>query len=446
MLLGMRAQLLFFCSVAASVLAQPNQAQQDPKDLLLSVRRKVMETVRRLPRYMCTETIDRTQYEPDIARQGSACDQPALQRKLHVAESDRLRLDVGIAANGEIYSWVGENRFDDRSLFDIVRQGAVQTGSYRSFLLSVFESEAASFSYNGDESVNGRTMVEFGYRVPLEKSTYVFGNRGQHVTTGYEGTFLVDPQTADLARLTVSTDQLPPEVSSCHATTTLDYARVRLNEADFLLPAETHLRILNLDGVELENRAVFSSCHEFVGKSKLSFDAPEPEAGTESSGKSSAFAWPENRQFDVTFTQGIDTAKAAAGDSIQAKLKTAIRDASSTVIAKEGSAVTGRIVKLQHFFGAKSSSLMLAVKLETVEVNGTPQPISAEPFRPGVRFARDNKGLSRRVELGSLDNLEDPAADVFDFRDVKANFLIKEGLESNWVTTKPEAPTATPAP
>jgi hypothetical protein len=404
-----------------------------------------METVRRLPRYMCTETIDRTQFEPDIGRQGSACDQPSLQRKLRLAESDRLRLDVGVAANGEIYSWVGENRFDDRSLFDIVRQGAVQTGGFRSFLLSVFESEAATFSYNGDETVNGRTLVELGYRVPLEKSTYVFGNRGQHVTTGYEGTFLVDPQTADLARLVVSTDQLPPEVSSCHATTTLDYARVRLNEADFLLPAEAKLRILNLDGVELENRTVFSSCHEFVGKSKLSFDAPEADASAESAGKSGAFAWPENRLFDVMFTQGIDTATAAAGDPIQAKLKTAIRDANSTVIAKEGAAVTGRIVKLQHFFGAKSSSITLAVKLETVDVNGTPQPIFAAPFRPGVRFAKD-KGLSRRVELGSLDNLEDPNAGVFDFRDVNANFLIKAGMESNWVTTKPEAPTATPEP
>ena len=391
----MRVHLLLLCSVAACGFAQPNQAQQDPKDLLLSVRRRVMETVRRLPRYMCTETIDRSQYEPDVVRQGSACDQPSLQRKLHMAELTGLRLDVGIAANGEIYSWVGEDRFDDRSLFDIVRQGAVQTGSFRSFLLSVFESDAASFSYNGDETVNGRTLVEFGYRVPLEKSTYVFGNRGQHVSTGYEGTFLVDPQTADLARLVVSTDQLPPEVSSCHATTTLDYARVRLNEADFLLPAEAKLRILNLDGVELENRAVFSSCHEFVGKSKLSFDAPEAEAGAESSGKSSTFSWPENRLFDVTFTQGIDTATAAAGDPIQAKLKTAIRDASSAVLAKEGATVTGRIVKLQRFFGAKSSSIMMGVKLETVDVNGTPRPIFAAPFRPGVRFEKD-KGLSRR--------------------------------------------------
>ncbi len=294
----MRTPLLLLFSFAASM-----HAQQDPRELLVSVRDKAMQTVDRLPRYMCTQTIDRDQFEPIDSRRASSCDDLAAQKKtaqarLRLSASDRLRLDVAVAATNEIYSWVGEDRFDDRSLFDLVRQGSLQTGSFRSFLSSIFGGNSATFSYNGDETLDGRPLAEFGYRVPREMSNYVFGNRRQDVITGYEGTILVDPKTFDLVRLIVATSQLPAEVGSCQATTTLDYARVRLNEADFMLPTEARLEIVNTDGTEMQNRTVYSACHEFLGKSRLSFDEPSPEPGPlESSGASTGgalriAAWP----------------------------------------------------------------------------------------------------------------------------------------------------------
>ena len=39
-------------------------AQPNPSKLLLRVRDKVVHTLDRLPRYMCTQTIDRSVYEP----------------------------------------------------------------------------------------------------------------------------------------------------------------------------------------------------------------------------------------------------------------------------------------------------------------------------------------------------------------------------------------------
>ena len=38
-------------------------AQDDPKDLLLRVSQRVMETVHGLPRYVCTQTVERTEYQ-----------------------------------------------------------------------------------------------------------------------------------------------------------------------------------------------------------------------------------------------------------------------------------------------------------------------------------------------------------------------------------------------
>jgi hypothetical protein len=52
-----RALLVLCC--ATIVHARP-----DPSDLLLRERNKLLNTVDRLPRYPCTQTVDRTQYEP----------------------------------------------------------------------------------------------------------------------------------------------------------------------------------------------------------------------------------------------------------------------------------------------------------------------------------------------------------------------------------------------
>ena len=52
--------------------------------------------------------------------------------------SDRLRLDVAMAAAVEMYSWVGEKRFNDRDLLDIVHEGAISNGSFAAFLTANF--------------------------------------------------------------------------------------------------------------------------------------------------------------------------------------------------------------------------------------------------------------------------------------------------------------------
>ena len=56
---GMSACMLLLWAGMASA-----QNQGDPKELLLRVREKVMNTVGRLPKYVCTQTVDRTRYEP----------------------------------------------------------------------------------------------------------------------------------------------------------------------------------------------------------------------------------------------------------------------------------------------------------------------------------------------------------------------------------------------
>jgi hypothetical protein len=193
----MRPKTLLLCCLVTFLHAQP-----DPGDLLQRVTRKVLETVDRLPKYMCTQTIDRSQYNPTVGSAGRPCE-PYARKQLHLTTSDRLRLDVAVSAGREMYSWVGETHFDDRSLFELVRNGALSTGSFASFLMVVFRDDEASFSYKGEVAEAGRQLAEFEFSVPVQSSHYIFSGAGRRVTTGYFGSIFVDSQSADLVRLVV---------------------------------------------------------------------------------------------------------------------------------------------------------------------------------------------------------------------------------------------------
>lgn len=428
------ARFLLALGTATALHAQP-----DPMELLRRVQAKVSDSINRLPRYMCTETVDRFRYQADGADRGSACDEGEPKRRMHLMTSDRLRLDVAMAASGEMYSWVGESRFEDRELLDLVKEGAVSTGAYASFLTAIFRTEDASFTYDGDLTRDGRTLSEFGFQIPYEKSRYTFGQGIRRVTTAWDGTFLVDPKTADLVRLEVSTSQLPPETGACYATTALDYAQVRLKGTDFLLPSASVLKILNLSGGESENRTTFSNCQEFLGESKISYDAPpDAHAGEPSGPGRRAVAIPAGLHFSVALTHGLDTASSAAGDRVKAKLITPIQEGSK-VLVPVGAAVSARIVRLREFYG-DVNSISLELKLETVSIAGTAVRLTATPNTGATFQQQKGRGkLQTRVELGTLRGLEDRSAS-FIFRSVSLPYLIRTGLESSWITAASPQP------
>jgi hypothetical protein len=446
----MWTRLALLCGCAAVLPTAAWTQASEPRDLLLRVRANVTDTVARLPKYMCSLAIDRAQYSPD-PNHAPSCDGLAAQRwkgqlKPRLVETDRVRLDVAIAAANEIYSWVGEDRFNDREVFDLVRQGALQTGGFSTFLATIFAGEDANFTYNGETERDGRKLTEFGFQVPMEKSRYFFGNRHQDTVTGYEGTFLADPDTGDLVRLLIRTNGLPASSGSCEATTALDYGRVRLNNSEFLLPREAILEILNIDGTELRNRTEFASCHEFHGESAMKFDEPTPEPGSDVPVKAATplpLAAPAGLRFTVIFAQAINTETAAAGDRIQATLKTAIRDPSSEVVfVPPGAQVTARIVGLEHFHEPPAFVQML-IRLESVNVAGKQVPLSATMNRrrdgkPDTRMYRlDITPRSWVAFVPPPDVLNDPGIGALEFRSPKSNLVVPKGLESNWLTTSP---------
>jgi hypothetical protein len=246
----------------------------------------------------------------------------------------------------------------------------------------------------------------------------------------------VDPTSGDLLRLAFRTDRLHPETSVCYLSTSLEYRRVTIAGADFLLPAESVLHALSLDGLESENHTTFSNCHQFLGESTISF-GPLSELDRQEKLDplgSRALNIPPRISFTIALSQGIDTATAATGDPVTGTLTTPIRNG-RRVIIPTGAAIKGRIVEIRQFYGS-TSYLRFRFRLEAVDVGSVWLPLAAAPDR-GNRVQRAKSGqLQRRVRVGTLPLAQDRSVE-FVFQTDGQRYLIRSGLESSWVTTAP---------
>jgi hypothetical protein len=463
-----------FCQVLAGfllVFSGHAGTDDDPKQLLLHLRQNIMGTIQRLPRYVCTLTVDRARYEPGNPELGTnslhhrSCDDLIAQAKSgrwkrRLSSSDRLRLDVAVnngipGVENEMYSWAQEDRFGNRDLFQFVRDGAISTGSFASMLASIFGNGAATFSYNGDSTGGGRLLSEFGFRIPLEKSQYMYvvgRGLGQQEPMAYSGTILADSETADLVRLALRTSQPPADTGACEISQSLDYGRVKLNGADFLLPVKAQVSVIHTDGTEADNQIQFSACHEYHSDVKVTYDSSGEAklSGPPEKAPVRSLGLPGGLPFKVVFVDRIDTATAAAGDLIHGRLKTAILDESGEILVAEGRLVSGRILRLKRLYNQsprltgkgqnipEPPSLILDVKLETVEIAGVSYPLKAA-FDPGFRRQmKQASPLTPRIDIGSLDGALSPDDDneigTFEFHDSSPKPVVKPGLESSWAT------------
>jgi hypothetical protein len=228
-------------------------------------------------------------------------------------------------------------------------------------------------------------------------------------------------------RLIVRASHLPPEIASCEGTTTLDYGRVRLNGSEFLLPSESRLRILNLDGTTMENRTTYTACHEFHADSTLSFGAPLDDSAHPALTPNTSpppLEVPAGLAFKTAFKRDLDTATAAAGDLIELSLKSAVRDSSKKVWLPEGMAAAGRIVRIQHDYG-RLTAVTLVMKLETLYAM---QDRKVTPFLKG-------HGMVSSVNLGTLANMEARNAAILYFQTSNPIYVVPRGTEIKWLTS-----------
>jgi hypothetical protein len=416
--------------------------QADPDAALEQARARLQAMAHHLEKYVCIETVNRNYYRQVVSRDAPvrseaapACSQttPATtagSERRELESTDRVRLEVTVSQSRELHSWPGATGFDTRDVDELIRNGPVSTGSFGSDLTSVFGKPGVTFQYLGEKPAKGRTQLEYSYHVPVAASNFAVKIAGAWVNISFEGEFWLDPKSLNLERMTIRTNELPPEATFCQAATTLNYQLVRIGDSDVLLPRQSELEIVLKGGRETRNETTFASCREYQAESELTFDLPasdgRPVAPRTGWGRVSL---PIGLPVTLALEGPIDSDTAATGDPIAAKvLKPVRRPGSNEELIPAGAVVRGRIRRVEHHFFPKPYFLV-AIAFNRVEWHGVLAPFAAR--------SEANPDMAKELDA----NLEMRATGIwfwdvgtFLFPTAKPRFVVPAGFESKWYT------------
>ncbi len=416
------------------------QTGRDPNTVLEQARARLQAMARDLEKYVCVENVSRSYYQrvepretparPDPA---PACTQAAAgsaARAMQLEFTDRVRLEVTVSEGRELHSWPGATRFDTRNIDEIIRDGPVSTGAFGGFLAGIFDHPGVTFHYIGEKSANGKTVFEYGYRVPVDASRFEVKIAGAWHPAAYEGDFQVDPQSLELGRLTVRTKELPPDAAFCEASTTLEYQLIHIGDGNVLLPRQSQLEIALKDGRQARNITTFSGCREYQAESEIDFGATSGAASTVA--PSAGRGWvtlPIGLPVTLSLAEPIDTATAAAGDPVAANVvKPVRRPGSAEVLIPAGAVVRGRIRRVEHYL-LPEPYFRIAASFNSVQARGVVSPF----------FARHEADPELAKELGANLAPRDTGiwfwgVGTFLFPSRKSQMVMPAGSESKWFT------------
>ncbi len=354
------AACLLCCLAAAQEPYDPMQPLKPETILLARIRNVVSENLSRLPDFTCVQTIERSQRLPGTKRYRFV---------------DNIRLEVALVEGKELYAWPGSPKFEERELRDMVGGGAIGTGDFALHAKSIYLSGSARFTYQGTEELRGRKVHVFHYRVPLAASRYLMRIEKTEGPVGYQGHVYNDAETLEMARIEIHIDEVPPYLPLKEGHKVIDYAPMEIGGMRHVLPTSMEMTLVDLNGGENRNRAVFSGCKQYLGESRLIFEEPPPE--TQAPAQAVEWTLPEGLDVRLKLVEALDLSKSAMGDPV--------------VFEASRDAVRGGQVWLPR--GAK-----VTLRLDHIACRDFPVSHCFFALAPG-RFEFQNKSGEFRAEL-----------------------------------------------
>jgi hypothetical protein len=392
-------------------------AQQATKEdiLLARARYHISETLRKLPNYTCTQTIERMNRRP-----------PSRRSEL----LDVLRLEVALVNGKELYKWPGEGTFEESELRNLVRTGAVGSGQFAGYAQAIFASNAARYTYVGEEQRAGRSIVRWDYVVPQNLSGFNLRVEPYEAIVGFHGSFWIDRETLDLKRLEVFADDIPPLMRLNDAITRVEYERARIGTGDFLLPSMSEMEMVDRNGGANLNRARFSGCRQYTGQSIVTFDDPTEE--TAAPAPVQVVDAPLGVGLELELMTPVNDKTSAVGDPITLVLRkdAKLRD---LVVARKGAVAHGRLTFLRRQTLARASGYVVGMELTYLEFDNTRMRMSAVlEYMPAAAMGRAaGPNAVQMMREGTFD----VAGSTFFRQGYSLN--VDRGMRMYWRTTKP---------
>ena len=362
------------------------RAFEEPPGLLDRFRARMRVELKRLPDYVCTQTIER--FNRSNAEE-------------HWKKVDTLRFEVALVGDQELYAAPGAHQFQNRPLAEMVGRGTISTGQLALFARHVFLESNVHFTYRGQNEQAGRPAEQFDYDVAPERSSYRLRFGAAESTVGFQGAFWIDPATLDLLRLEVQAYDLPETLGLAEANTTLNYARVSIDNTEILLPVTASHSMAALKDFESLNHTQLSDCRHYRTEAAIHYDDEKTAPSDEEVARNRVADLPNSPEFTVTgaswldlaLSSSLDLTTASIGDPFTARTTRPVKDG-ERIVVPEGSTVLGHVVRLE-----KQSMPMplyeIGLQFDVLQFGGRELPlvVTMENAGPAAGLLRQAKHL-----------------------------------------------------
>ena len=249
-------------AVLGSLLCSSGVAQQptaDEQKRTLGVARNVsIDYTRKLPDFICTEQVERTD------RTGS-----------NNVQTDRLTMELTYFGQKEKQKLVTINGAPTQENL-ASQDGLITGGEFGSLLLGVFDpSSSADFRWKESSTIRKRRVTVYTYSIARAKSHYEVGHRAGNggmveAAAGYHGEVAFDMETNRVLRLTALADDIPKETGILQSSMQVDYDFIDIAGRSYLLPSRSEAH-MERGHRQITNVVDFIGYRKFEADSTISF-------------------------------------------------------------------------------------------------------------------------------------------------------------------------------
>ena len=210
-----------------------------------------------LPNFVCQQTTTRYMEESKAAG-WQALDVLSAKVVYEDGKEDYKEITVG-------------GRRTNKSMMDL--GGSTSTGEFASVLISLFApASRTQFKFYRSTTVEKTAAAIYDFKVALPNSNWTIRVGGQSLRPAYSGSVWIDRATAEVRRIEMQADNVPKDFPMDSLQLAVDYDKVSLGTAQFLLP--THAENLSCQrGTTLcsKNAIDFRDYHKYSGESTITF-------------------------------------------------------------------------------------------------------------------------------------------------------------------------------
>lgn len=253
--------------VAALLIAGEGQdtnvrpSAQQQSAMLAAMGRFAEQYVSNLPNFICLQTTE--QYQGN-------------KRGEHWRKGDTLAMRLAYSDRKEHRTLEQVNNKPIEGRNRGWRHPMRTEGEFGPLLANVFsDGSDASFDWNRWDTISGRRVAVFDYKIDKEHSQTKLGDTYVHdITVATHGSVYADPTSGGVFKVSSDVTDIPSELQQREAHTTVTYGYVTIGSAKYLLPSETTVIMITKTS-SLRNDSTFREYKKFEAESTLKFDTDD---------------------------------------------------------------------------------------------------------------------------------------------------------------------------